>query len=128
ELAGGWLGMGQSVLAFEEAVHRAVDAGPRSTVAVSTGHAALHLAMIITGAGPGTEVVVPAFTHLADVQAIVAVGAEPVFCDIDPLTLCIDLDRAAELIRPATRAVVLMDYGPHLRDHEPAPALAGEPA
>ena len=126
ELAGGWLGMGQAVLAFEEAVHRAVGAGGRSTVAVSTGHAALHLAMIVAGAGPGTEVVVPAFTHLADVQAILAVGAEPVFCDIDPLTLCIDLDRAAELIGPATRAVVLMDYGPHLCDHAAAAALAEE--
>ncbi|MDQ1489387.1 MAG: hypothetical protein QOJ23_1901 [Actinomycetota bacterium] len=126
ELAAGWLGMGQSVLAFEEAVHRAVDAGSRSTVAVSTGHAALHLAMIIAGAGPGTEVIVPAFTHLADVQAVVAAGAEPVFCDIDPLTLCIDVDRAAELVGAATRAVVLMDYGPHLCDHDAAAALAAE--
>jgi dTDP-4-amino-4,6-dideoxygalactose transaminase len=126
ELAAGWLGMGQSVSAFEEAVHRAVDAGGRGTVAVSTGHAALHLAMVVAGAGPGTEVIVPAFTHLADVQAIVAVGAEPVFCDIDPLTLCIDVDRAAELVGPATRAVVLMDYGPHLCDHDAAAALADE--
>ena len=45
---------------------------------------------------------------------------------IDPLTLCIDLDRAAELIGPATRAVVLMDYGPHLCDHAAAAALAEE--
>lgn len=126
EIAAGWLGMGQSVLAFEEAVHRAIDAGPRSTVAVSTGHAALHLAMILTGAGPGDEVIVPAFTHLADVQAIVAVGADPVFCDIDPLTLCIDIDRAAELVGPATRALILMDYGPHLCDHEAAATLAEE--
>jgi dTDP-4-amino-4,6-dideoxygalactose transaminase len=124
-LADGWLGMGQSVMAFEEAVHRAIDAGSRATVAVSTGHAALHLAMIVTGAGPGSEVIVPAFTHLADVQAIIAVGAQPVFCDIDPLTLCIDVDRAAELVGPATRSVVIMDYGPHLCDYAAAAALAG---
>jgi len=126
DLAAGWLGMGRTVSAFEEAVHRAIGGGPRATVAVSTGHAALHLAMIVVGAGPGTEVIVPAFTHLADVQSIVAVGAEPVFCDIDPLTLCIDLDRARELIGPATRAVVLMDYGPHLCDHDGAAALAAQ--
>jgi dTDP-4-amino-4,6-dideoxygalactose transaminase len=125
-LAAGWLGMGRSVQAFEEAVHRAVDGGSRATVAVSTGHAALHLGMIIVGAGPGNEVIVPSFTHLADVQAIVAAGAEPVFCDIDPLTLCIDIDRAAQLVGPATRAVVLMDYGPHLCDHAAAAALAAE--
>jgi len=126
DLAAGWLGMGRSVRAFEEAVHRAIGGGSRATVAVSTGHAALHLAMLIAGAGPGAEVIVPAFTHLADVQAIVATGAEPVFCDIDPMTLCIDIDRAAELVGPATRAVVLMDYGPHLCDHDAAAALADE--
>ncbi|HKN88932.1 MAG TPA: DegT/DnrJ/EryC1/StrS family aminotransferase [Acidimicrobiia bacterium] len=126
ELAAGWLGMGRAVAAFEEAVHRAIGAGSRATVAVSTGSAALHLAVIITGAGPGSEVIVPAFTHLADVQAVIAAGAEPVFCDIDPLTLCIDLDRAAELVGPATRAVVVMDYGPHLCDHAAAAALADE--
>jgi dTDP-4-amino-4,6-dideoxygalactose transaminase len=125
-LAAGWLGMGRTVLAFEEAVHGAIGGGSRSVVAVSTGHAALHLAMLVAGAGPGSEVIVPAFTHLADVQAIIAVGAEPVFCDIDPLTLCIDLDRAAELITPATRALVLMDYGPHLCDHAAGAALAEE--
>jgi dTDP-4-amino-4,6-dideoxygalactose transaminase len=124
DLAAGWLGMGRSVSAFEQAVHRAIDGGPRATVAVSTGHAALHLAMIIAGVGPGSEVIVPAFTHLADVQAVVATGAEPVFCDIDPLTLCIDLDRARDLIGPATRAIVLMDYGPHLCDHAAGAVLA----
>src|SRR5205807_1326281 len=122
----GWLGMGKAVAHFEQGVHRAIAAGSREVVAVSTGHAALHLSMLIAGAGPGDEVIVPSFTHLADVQAIVAVGAEPVFCDIDPLTLCIDVDRAAELIGPATRTIVLMDYGPHLCDHAAAAALAEE--
>ena len=125
-LAAGWLGMGEAVAAFEGAVHEAIGGGSRGTVAVSTGHAALHLAMIIAGTGPGHEVIVPAFTHLADVQAVLATGAEPVFCDIDPLTLCIDLDRAAELITPATKAMILMDYGPHLCDHAGGAALAAE--
>src|SRR5947209_2004716 len=65
DLAAGWLGMGRTVQAFEETVHRAVEAGSRGTVAVSTGHAALHLAMLVAGVGPGDEVIVPAFTHLA---------------------------------------------------------------
>jgi dTDP-4-amino-4,6-dideoxygalactose transaminase len=82
--------------------------------------------MLVTGAGPGTEVIVPSLTHLADVQAVLAVGAEPVFCDVDPLTLCIDIDRAAELVGPATRTLLLMDYGPHLCDHDAGAALASE--
>jgi dTDP-4-amino-4,6-dideoxygalactose transaminase len=116
--------MGRAVARFEEGVHQAIAAGSRHVVAVSTGHAALHLCMVIAGVGPGHEVIVPSFTHLADVQAILAVGAEPVFCDIDPLTLCIDIDQAAALVGPATRALLIMDYGPHLCDYDSASSLA----
>ena len=123
-LQSGWLGMGRAVARFEEGVHQAIAAGSRHVVAVSTGHAALHLSMVIAGVGPGDEVIVPSFTHLADVQAILAVGAQPVFCDIDPLTLCIDIDQAAALVGPATRALLIMDYGPHLCDYDSASSLA----
>jgi dTDP-4-amino-4,6-dideoxygalactose transaminase len=103
----GWLGMGSYVADFEEAVEKAVQAGSRRAVALSTGHAALHLAMVVAGVGPGDEVIVPSFTHLADVQAILAVSVQ-----------------AAELVTPATRAIVAMDYGPHLCDFAAVDALA----
>jgi dTDP-4-amino-4,6-dideoxygalactose transaminase len=120
----GWLGMGTYVGEFELAVEKAIGGGTRRALAVSTGYAALHLGFIAAGVGPGDEVVVPSFTHLADVQAIRAVGAEPVLCDILEDTLCLDPARVAELIGPRTRAILSMDYGPHLADHAAVAELA----
>jgi dTDP-4-amino-4,6-dideoxygalactose transaminase len=93
-------------------------------VAESTGHAALHLALMAAGAGPGDEVITPSFNNVADFQAIVAVGASPVFCDIDPVSLCVDLDRAEDLISPRTRALIVMDYDCVLCDHDRVADLA----
>ncbi|HET9298317.1 MAG TPA: DegT/DnrJ/EryC1/StrS family aminotransferase, partial [Candidatus Polarisedimenticolaceae bacterium] len=93
----GWLGMGSYVGRFEDKLKEVVGAADRHVVAVSTGHAALHLALMGAGVGPGDEVITPSFNNVADFQAIVAVGASPVFCDIDPVSLCVDLDRAEEL-------------------------------
>lgn len=121
----GWLGMGSYVGRFEEALHQVVGAGDRHVVAVSTGHAALHLAFLSAGIGPGDEVITPSFNNVADFQAILAVGASPVFCDIDPVSLCIDLDRAEELVSPRTRALVVMDYDCLLCDHDRVADLAG---
>ena len=57
--------------------------GVLGVIAVSTGHAALHLAMLLIGAGPGDEIITPSFNNVADFQAIAAVGASPVFCDAE---------------------------------------------
>lgn len=122
-LRSGWLGLGGYVGDFERAVEKVVG-GDRIAVAVSTGYAALHLSMITAGVGPGDEVIVPSLTHLADVQAVRAVGAEPVLCDVDDATLCLDPARVAELIGPRTKAVVAMDYGCHLADHAAVADLA----
>ena len=122
----GKLGMGAVVGDFEQAVHKVIDGDSRYVAAVSTGHAALHLSLLIAGVGPGDEVITPSLAHLADVQAIKAVGAEPVFCDIEDATVCIDVDRAAELVGPRTRAIVALDYGCHLCDHDALTALAEE--
>jgi len=118
--------MGTYVGEFELAVEKAVGDASRRALAVSTGYAALHLAFVIAGVGPGDEVVVPSFTHLADVQAIRAAGADPVLCDILDDTLCLDPARVAELVGPRTRAVLTMDYGPHLADHAAIASLADE--
>jgi len=122
----GWLGMGTYVGEFELAVEKAIGGGSRRALAVSTGYAALHLGFIAAGVGPGDEVIVPSFTHLADVQAIRAVGAEPVLCDILDETLCLDPARVSELVGPRTRAILSMDYGPHLADHAAIAAIAAE--
>src|SRR5947209_8758711 len=120
----GWLGMGSYVGQLETALQELVAAPDRHVVAVSTGHAALHLAMFLVGAGPGSEVITPSFNNIADLQAIVAVGAEPVFCDVSDTTLSIDLDHVEELIGPKTKAVIAMDYGCHLCDHDRVQQIA----
>jgi dTDP-4-amino-4,6-dideoxygalactose transaminase len=116
-LENGWLGMGSYVGEFERQLAKFLGAEDRHVVAVSTGHAALHLALLSMGLGPGDEVITASFNNAADFQAILAVGAAPVFCDIDERSLCIDLDRAAELVSPRTKAIVAMDYDCILCDH-----------
>jgi dTDP-4-amino-4,6-dideoxygalactose transaminase len=120
----GWLGMGSYVGQFEEALRQFLGATDRHVVAVSTGHAALHLALMVAGVGPGDEVITPAFNNVADFQAILAVGAEPVFCDVEDHSLCIDLDLAERLVSPRTKALIVMDYDCLLCDHDRAARLA----
>ena len=117
----GWLGMGSYVKQFEEAVAQVCSLSPngnRYVVAVSTGHAALHLSLLMMGIGPGDEVITPSFNNAADFQAIRACGAEPVFVDIDENTLCIDPSKIEELITEKTKCIIAMDYDIFVCDHE----------
>lgn len=114
----GWLGMGSYVGDFEQQIKQYLEADDRHVAAVSTGHAAIHLGLLVMGLGPGDEVITPSFNNAADFQAILATGAAPVFCDIEEQSLCIDLDKAAALVSPRTKAVIVMDYDCVLCDHD----------
>lgn len=121
----GWLGMGSYVADFERGLAELLQlADGRGVAAVSTGHAALHLGLLLAGVGPGDEVITPAFNNVSDFQAIMACGANPVFCDIDEKTLCIDLDKAEELITPRVKAMIVMDYFCMLCDHDRVAKIA----
>ena len=120
----GWLGMGSSVGKFEEEIKKYIQADDRHVVAVSTGHAALHLGLMLMGVGHNDEVITPSFNNIADFQAILATGAAPVFCDIDPDTLCIDIEKAEQLITPNTKAIIVMDYDCMNSDHDAVKAFA----
>ena len=120
----GWLGMGAYVGEFEKQLLKFLEAEDRYVVAVSTGHAALHLGLLVAGVGPGDEVITPAFNNIADFQAILATGAQPVFCDIEPDTLCIDLEKAETLLSPQTKALIAMDYDCVLCNHDQVQAFA----
>jgi dTDP-4-amino-4,6-dideoxygalactose transaminase len=96
--------MGSYVARFEEELAALVAGPDRHVVAVSTGHAALHLALLVAGVGPGDEVITPSLNNIADFQAIVATGATPVMCDVSDEDLCIDLEQAESLVTPRTRA------------------------
>lgn len=114
----GWLGMGSYVSDFESAIRSYLGSGDRYVAVLSTGHAALHVGLLLAGVGPGDEVLTPAFNNVADFQAILNTGAEPVLCDIRDDTLCIDIAKAEALVSSRTRAMIVMDYGCALCDHD----------
>jgi dTDP-4-amino-4,6-dideoxygalactose transaminase len=103
-LASGALTQGPRVAAFEDAFSGLVDG--RTCVAVSSGTAALHLALLAHGIGGGDEVVVPSFTFAATANAVRLTGAEPVFADIDLATFCLDPDAVAAAVGPRTAAIL----------------------
>jgi dTDP-4-amino-4,6-dideoxygalactose transaminase len=96
--------MGPDMYAFEEAF--ATYCGVAHCVGVSSGTAALTLSLRTLGIGPGDEVITVAHTFIATAEAICAVGARPVFVDIDPTTYTMDPDQLAATITPATRALI----------------------
>jgi perosamine synthetase len=80
--------------------------GARRCIATNSGTAALHVALVAAGVGPGDHVIVPAFTFVASALAVLQAGAVPVFVDIEPRTLGMDPELVARAITPATRAVM----------------------
>jgi dTDP-4-amino-4,6-dideoxygalactose transaminase len=103
-LKSGWLGTGPRVARFEEAF--ASYTGARHAVAVNSCTAALHLSLLVAGAGPGTEVITTPMTFVATLNAIVHAGARPVLVDCDRSTGLIDPQKIADAITPRTRAVL----------------------
>jgi dTDP-4-amino-4,6-dideoxygalactose transaminase len=104
-LESGWLTMGPRTEEFESAF--AAQFGGAYAVAVSSGTAALHLAMLAAGIGPGDEVLVPAMTFVAAAAAVRYCGAHPVLVEsIGPDDLNLDPEDAARRVGPRTRAVL----------------------
>ncbi len=120
----GWLGMGKYVNKFENKIKSIIGNKKKFVVSVNTGHSALHLIMMLIGLKKGDEVITPSFNNIADIQAILAVGAKPVFCDILEETLCIDISKAEKLINKRTKAIIAMDYGSCLADHSKIKKIA----
>jgi perosamine synthetase len=103
-LRSGQLSLGPRVPAFEEAF--AARVGARFASAVSSGTAALHLALRAIGVSEGDEVVTTPFSFVASANAILYEQARPVFADIDPVTLNIDPDAAQAAVGPRTSALL----------------------
>jgi len=108
-LRSGWLTTGERARAFERAFAELV--GVEHAVAVSSCTAALHLALKLLGVEPGDEVLVPTTTFAATANVVVHLGARPVLCDIDPVTLTIDPADAQARMTPRTRAIVPVHLG-----------------
>jgi dTDP-4-amino-4,6-dideoxygalactose transaminase len=83
---------------------------PRALLTTS-GTAALEMATLLLGVGPGDEVVMPSFTFVSTANAVVLRGGVPVFVDVRPDTLNLDVDAAAAAVTDRTRAIVPVHYG-----------------
>lgn len=108
-LRSGWLIAGPRVAAFERQLESRLEA--RHVRCLSSCSAGLMLALRCGGVGPGDEVLLPAITFVGCANAIEQVGARPVLVDVDPATGLIDLDRAAALVGPRTRALMAVHLG-----------------
>jgi dTDP-4-amino-4,6-dideoxygalactose transaminase len=93
----------------EDALGRLLD-GARPLL-MNSCTSALEAAVSLAGVRAGDDVVLPSFTFVSCANAIVRVGARPVFADIDPVTLNINPDAIARAITPRTRAIIVVHYG-----------------
>jgi dTDP-4-amino-4,6-dideoxygalactose transaminase len=113
----GWWSMGPRVEELEREF--AAFCGAAEAIAVANGTAALHLALVALGCGPGDEVVVPSLNFVAAANAIAVTGAEPVFCDINgPDDLNLDPADVRVAVTPKTKAIVALHYGGYPCDME----------
>jgi len=101
----GWISsLGTYVTRFEDEFARFC--GVEHAICVANGTVALHLALHALGIGVGDEVIMPDLSFVATANSVLMVGGKPVFCDVDPDTLCIDPERIEALITSRTRAIM----------------------
>ena len=117
----GWLTTGPRAAELEERF--AEYAGATQAIAVSSGTAAMHLALVAMGIGPGDEVITTPITWPATANVIVHTGATPIFADVDPDTLNVDPARVAELVTPRTKAIMPVHLYGQPADLDPLWAL-----
>ncbi|WP_028450030.1 DegT/DnrJ/EryC1/StrS family aminotransferase [Chitinibacter tainanensis] len=121
-LRSGWLTTGPRCRELEAQL--SVRAGGRPVRLASSATAALEFALRIAGVGGGDEVITTALTWVATANAILAVGATPVFVDIDPRTRLLDLQRVPAAITPRTKAILPVDLAGLPLDREALYELA----
>ncbi len=117
-----WLTTGPAVDALESALVPAC--GAKHVAVVSSGTAALHAAAHVAGLQPGDEAITPTLTFAATANCAAFCGATPVFCDVRPDTLLMDVESARERVNDHTRAILPVDYAGLLCDLTPVRELA----
>lgn len=113
---------GEYVVQFEKKFARLV--GAKHGISCSSGTAALHMALASLRLKPGDEVILPAFTMIATVNAVSFVGAKPVLVDCDPHTWNMNVDAAAKKITKKTKGILPVHIYGHPCDMDPLLALA----
>jgi dTDP-4-amino-4,6-dideoxygalactose transaminase len=120
-----WIGQGPKVDRFEVEFNKLIN-NPNESIAVGSGTDALHLSYLLAGIEPGDEVLTPVFTCTATNIPLLYIGAKPIFVDVDPKTLNIDVNHARKLITKRTRAIVCVHYAGFPCDMDALRELADE--
>lgn len=113
----GWVGMGAETLAFEKELAESI--GAPHVVTVSSCTAAMFLSLLVQGIGPGDEVICPSLTWCSTANVALYLGATPVFCDVDPETLCVTPELIRQKLSSKTRAVMVVHLAGLAVDTEP---------
>lgn len=121
-LDSGILAAGPRTAKFEEAF--AKKCSVKHAIAVSSGTTALHIALLANGIGPGDQVITTPFTFIATINAILYVGAVPVFVDIDGETFNIDVSKIEAAITPRTKAILPVHLYGYVCDMDQLLAIA----
>lgn len=109
-LESGWITMGERIQEFEQRFGDSLGHGAKA-IAVANGTAALHMAVLALGIGPGDEVIVPALTFIADLNVVRLTGATPVLADCTSLTdWNMDPEDARRRITDRTKAIMIVHY------------------
>lgn len=104
--AGGWLTEFRQTQRFEQMIGEFT--GATHCFAVNNGTISLTLAAMACSVQGGDEVIVPNYSMIATPNSIKMIGANPVFVDVEPETLCLDIEKAKEAITPKTKAIMLV--------------------
>lgn len=108
-LRSGWLTTGKRTLEFEQEFARYI--GSPTALAFNSCTGGLHCALAALNIGPGDEVITSVLTFAATANVVCHLGAEPVFVDIDPLTLNMDVNQIEKKISSKTKAILPVHYG-----------------
>lgn len=124
-VSAGWISSsGGYVKEFEQAFAKYLDVP--CAVTTTSGTAALHLALVAAGIGPGDEVIIPAFTMIATAFAVCYTGAKPVFVDAEAATWNIDVAQIEAKLSPRTKAILPVHVYGHACDMDALERLAHE--
>ena len=104
--SGGWLTEFSKTREFESMI--AAHTGAAHCIVTNNGTVSLTLAALACGLQSGDEVIIPNYTMIASPNSVIMFGADPVFVDVEPETLCLDVDKTKAALTPKTRAIMLV--------------------
>jgi perosamine synthetase len=120
----GWIGLGPKTAEFERRFSEFLDMP--FVVGLNSCTAALDIALRLLDIGAGDEVIVPTMTFVSTAHAVLYNHATPIFADVDPTTLNIDVGSVSQKITPRTKAIIVVHYGGRPVEMEMLREVAGD--